>query len=125
LLRNNRQIILLATLFLLTFCGASCNKKSSVPAIHEGTGVIEEVNKDEATIQINHEEIKDYMPAMSMPYKVKDKALLEQIKTGDKVAFTVEDSSAGIFVIGLKKAEDKSAAIPAQSNANQSAKPLR
>jgi Cu/Ag efflux protein CusF len=95
--------MLLATFLTLALLGASCSKKPTVPVIHEGVGVIEEVNQEASTIQINHEEIKDYMPPMSMPYKVKDKSLLEKIKVGDKVDFTVEDSAAGIFVIDLKK----------------------
>jgi Cu(I)/Ag(I) efflux system protein CusF len=88
---------------MLTLLATSCSKKPSVPVIHEGVGVIEEVDQEASTIQINHEEIKGYMPAMSMPYKVKDKSLLEKIKPGDKVNFTMEDSSAGIFIIDLKK----------------------
>ncbi|MBI3649753.1 MAG: copper-binding protein [Acidobacteria bacterium] len=83
--------------------GAACKQRVTAVVTHEGVGVIEEVDTEASVIQINHEAIDDYMPAMSMPYKVKDKALLEKIKTGDKVAFTVEDSAAGIFVIDVKK----------------------
>lgn len=107
LFTNHRKTTLLAALLLLALCAASCQKKPSTPVIHEGVGVIEEVNAEAATVQINHEEIKGYMPPMSMPYKVKDKSLLEQVKTGDKVDFTVEDSSAGIFLINLKRKETK------------------
>ena len=107
MLTNQRKSILLAAFLMLTLCALACQKKPTVPVIHEGVGVIEEVNAEAATVQINHEEIKGYMPPMSMPYKVKDKTLLEQVKTGDKVDFTVEDSSAGIYVIGLKKKEAK------------------
>jgi Cu/Ag efflux protein CusF len=103
LFTHHRKTVLFAALLLLTWTAAACQRKPSVPVIHEGVGVIEEVNAEAATVQINHEEIKGYMPPMSMPYKVKDKSLLEQIKTGDKVDFTVEDSSAGIFLIEIKK----------------------
>jgi Cu(I)/Ag(I) efflux system protein CusF len=103
LIHQKKTIIFLAAFLLLALLGASCKTKPSTPVIHEGVGVIEEVDQEASTIQINHEAIADYMPAMSMPYKVKDKSLLEKIKTGDKVNFTVEDSSAGIFVIDVKK----------------------
>lgn len=97
------KTLLTATLLTVSLLGASCNKKPSTPVLHEGVGVIEEVNKEAATVQINHEDLKGYMPAMSMPFKVKNVALLDTVKTGDKVDFTLEDSSAGIFVIELKK----------------------
>ena len=103
MITKQRKTILLATFLLLTLLGAACSKKPTAPVIHKGTGVIEEVNQEASTIQINHEAIPDYMPAMSMPYKVKDNSLLASIKTGDKVDFTVEDRPAGIFVIDLKK----------------------
>ena len=110
-------VVLLFGLLSLTAC-----RKPTV--VYQGAGSVEEVHKDTATIQINHEEIKGLMPAMSMPYRVKDKAMLDAVKPGDKVDFTVEDSSAGIFLIDIKKAEENpnsnSAAPPA--NANQSSK---
>jgi Cu(I)/Ag(I) efflux system protein CusF len=107
LLINQRKTILLTAFLILTLSAVSCQKKPTTPVMHEGVGVIEEVDAEAATVQINHEEIKGYMPPMSMPYKVKDKSLLEQVKTGDKVDFTIEDSSAGIFLIGLKKKDSK------------------
>jgi Cu/Ag efflux protein CusF len=38
------------------------------------------------------------MPAMTMDYAVKDKALLEKIKKGDQIRFTIQDN-AGVVVI--------------------------
>lgn len=94
---------MIALLLTWALAGASCNRKPTTPVLHEGVGVVEEINKEAVTVQINHEDIKGYMPAMSMPFKVKNPALLDAVKTGDKVDFTLEDSSAGIFVIDLKK----------------------
>ncbi|HET7625894.1 MAG TPA: SCO family protein [Verrucomicrobiae bacterium] len=39
------------------------------------------------TIRIAHEEIPNYMPAMTMPFSVKDTALLNGLATGDRVKF--------------------------------------
>jgi Cu(I)/Ag(I) efflux system periplasmic protein CusF len=103
LLSKNRKIILIAMLLTLALAAASCNKKPSAPVMHEGVGVVEGIDKEAVTVQINHEDIKGYMSAMSMPFKVKHPALLDTVKIGDKVDFTLEDSSAGIFVIDLKK----------------------
>lgn len=107
MLINQRKIILCAALLMLALFVVSCQRKPSTPVTYEGVGVIEEVNTETATVQINHDEIKGYMPPMSMPYKVKDKSLLDQVKTGDKVDFTIEDSSAGTFLIGMKKKDGK------------------
>jgi Cu/Ag efflux protein CusF len=82
---------------------------SSAPAIKgakvfRGEGVVEGIDRSIDTIQINHGDIKGYMPAMSMPYRVKDKAMLDVAKPGDKVTFVLEDTSKGAVLIEIKKA---------------------
>jgi protein SCO1/2 len=59
-------------------------------------GQIRGLEPENKTIRIAHEEIPDYMPAMTMPLKVKDAALLRSLAIGDSVQFelavTVDDS---------------------------------
>jgi Cu/Ag efflux protein CusF len=116
----NEKKILIVLLFGLVALSA-CRKPTTV---YQAIGQVEEVQRETSMIQINHEEIKGLMPAMSMPYRVKDKAMLDMVKPGDKVDFTVEDSSAGIYLTAIKKADGEansnSSAPPA--NANQSSK---
>jgi protein SCO1 len=70
---------------------------------YHGVGVVEEIHKDLARIQINHEDIKDLMPAMSMPYTVKDVSLLDSVAVGDYVEFELLSKPEGLIVIELKK----------------------
>lgn len=50
-------------------------------------GVVKQLKPDGVTALIAHEEIPDYMPAMTMPLKVKDTKELAGIKTNDLVHF--------------------------------------
>jgi len=60
---------------------------------------VRKVDKDAAKITLRHGEIKNLdMPAMTMVFQVKDKAMLDQVKTGDKVRFAA-DKIAGAFTI--------------------------
>jgi Cu(I)/Ag(I) efflux system periplasmic protein CusF len=53
-------------------------------------GEIRKVDKDASKITIQHGVIKSLdMPAMTMVFTVKNAALLEQLKPGDKVKFNV------------------------------------
>jgi Cu/Ag efflux protein CusF len=70
---------------------------------YRGIGVVEAVDRDLATVRINHEDIEDFMPAMSMPFRVKDKALLDAAAPGDRVEFSIQDSSDGMFLAAIKK----------------------
>jgi protein SCO1/2 len=73
------------------------------PNIRRAVGVVESTDPQNSSIQIDHEEIKDLMPAMNMPYHVKDKSLLDSIAPGDKIVFWVEPTPAGLVVVRLQK----------------------
>ena len=60
---------------------------------------VRKVDKDAAKITLKHGEIKNLeMPAMTMVFQVKDKAMLDKVKAGDKVRFAA-DKTGGSYVI--------------------------
>lgn len=70
-------------------------------------GEIRKVDKAAGKISIRHGEIKNLdMPPMSMVFQVKDKALLEKVKAGDKVRFTADqiDGDYTLITIDLQAA---------------------
>ena len=70
---------------------------------HRGFGVVESIDKELARVQIDHEDIKDFMPAMNMPFAVKDKSLLDAVAPGDRVEFLLRADESGMVIIELKK----------------------
>jgi Cu/Ag efflux protein CusF len=70
---------------------------------YPGTGVVVSINRPEGWIEINHEAIKDLMPAMEMEFNVKDKSLLDRATVGDRVDFTIIETAEGEYLIELKK----------------------
>ena len=61
------------------------------------------INRDEGWIEINHEEIKELMPAMQMEFNVKDKSLLDNVKVGERVNFTIVETQEGEYLTEIKK----------------------
>ena len=54
-------------------------------------GEIRKVDKDAKKLTIKHGEIRNLdMPPMTMVFQVKDRALLDKVKAGDKVKFQAE-----------------------------------
>lgn len=54
-------------------------------------GEIRKVDKSAKKITIKHGELKNLdMPPMTMVFQVKDPAMLEKVKAGDKVSFVAE-----------------------------------
>lgn len=68
-------------------------------------GEIRKVDKEAAKLTIRHGAIAnlDMMP-MTMVFQVKDKAMLEQVKAGDKVRFAADKVGGAIVVTALEGA---------------------
>ena len=70
---------------------------------YPGTGVVASINKPEGWIEINHEEIKDLMPAMQMGFNVKDQSLLDKVSVGDRVDFTIVETEKGEYLTEINR----------------------
>jgi len=99
--------VLMALLAALASCKHSEPAKGVEGTVVRGVGVVESIDRDTASIQINHEDIKDYMPAMSMPFTVKDRALLDAAEPGDRIEFSLEATPKGQVVTEIKKVGTK------------------
>ena len=62
-------------------------------------GEVRKVDKDAKKITIKHEPLQNLdMPAMTMVFQVKDSAMLDQVKAGDKVKFEAQ-KLGGVFTV--------------------------
>lgn len=69
-------------------------------------GEIRKVDKEAGKITIRHGELKNLgMPAMTMVFRVKDPAMLGQVKVGDKVKFMAEKVNGAITLMHLESAQ--------------------
>ena len=66
---------------------------------------VRRVDKAAATLTLKHGEIRNLdMPPMTMVFGVRDKALLEQVKAGDKVRFHAIKEGGNYIVTDLQPA---------------------
>ena len=66
-------------------------------------GEVRKVDKAAGKISLKHGEIKNLdMPAMSMVFQVQDPALLDKVKAGDKVRFTVDQVNGAYPVMSIE-----------------------
>lgn len=67
---------------------------------------VRKVDKDNGKLTLKHAEIKSLdMPAMTMVFTVKDKAVLDKFKAGDKVRFKAEQSGGAYVVTAIEAAQ--------------------
>lgn len=53
------------------------------------TGVVRSIDRPRGTVEIRHEAIPGFMPAMTMPFRVKDPGELDAVRPGDEVEATL------------------------------------
>lgn len=66
-------------------------------------GEIRKVDLENKKITIKHGEIKNLdMPGMTMVFQVKDSAMLDKVKAGDKVKFSADKIGGAIVVTDIQ-----------------------
>lgn len=67
---------------------------------------VRKVDKDAGKITLKHGAIKNLdMPPMTMVFQVKDRALLDKVKAGDKVQFMAEQNAGAYVVTSIEAAK--------------------
>jgi protein SCO1/2 len=95
---RRRVVAALVLAVLAGGAGASCRKApDETPSRAASTatkvqvfavkGVVRELKPDGRTLVVRHEEIPNYMAAMTMPFRVKDTNELSLIQAGDEITF--------------------------------------
>jgi protein SCO1/2 len=89
----------------LTLAVAAC---SQAPERRTFTlqGQVQSIDAPRKLVVVKHEEIKGFMPAMTMPYEVRDEKILEGLKPGDLVKATLVVVSNGAYVSMILKVGD-------------------
>jgi Cu/Ag efflux protein CusF len=79
-------------------------KPVSSKGLVSGKGVVLKVDRDNATVKINHDPIPALdWPRMTMPFRLKESALADQVKEGDKVEFFLEKSGSDYVIVKWQK----------------------
>ncbi|HWP24618.1 MAG TPA: copper-binding protein [Candidatus Binatia bacterium] len=74
-------------------------KPKGVPKSVTGVGKVIALVPESQEVVVDHEEIKGFMDAMIMGYKVNPTSLLKTIKPGDRVRFTIDTDKRAITKI--------------------------
>lgn len=69
----------------------------------EGKGKVIAVTQEKQELVLEHGEIKGFMEAMTMGYKVNSPSLLKGLKAGDQVQFTIDKNKSVITKISKVK----------------------
>ncbi len=89
---KNSTPLLLVVIFLLLIgliALSGCRRDMSNAKRYELKGKVLTVEKDKHLVTVSHEEIKDFMDAMTMPFTVRDDWVFDQASPGDQITATL------------------------------------
>lgn len=79
-------------------------QQAAAPTLVEGE--VKKIDKEAAKITLRHGDITNLnMPGMTMAFRTKDVAMLDQVKVGDKVTFAAERVNGAFTIVQLQKAQ--------------------
>jgi Cu(I)/Ag(I) efflux system membrane fusion protein len=88
-----------ASLGLSSGPALAAGESAAAAQVHKGEGTVHHVNVPAGKVNMAHGPIKSLnWPAMTMDFRVKDKAVLAGLKPGQRVEFELE-KSGGQYVI--------------------------
>src|SRR5215813_7654679 len=84
------SIILAFILSLALFNGTACRRHSAAnEKRYDLKGKVVAVEVDKHLVTVSHEAVKDFMPAMTMPFVLPDESTLQFLATGDEITATL------------------------------------
>jgi Uncharacterized protein SCO1/SenC/PrrC, involved in biogenesis of respiratory and photosynthetic systems len=113
-----------------TLC--SCQPASRPPVTplsaqksYQVKGVVIDLSPQSKEVKIRHEEVPGFMPAMTMPFDVKDARLIEGLKPGDRVSFRLNVTETDGWIDEIQKINDPISIPRPPSNGIPSNAPFR
>lgn len=80
----------------------SATARAAEAGVPMNDGEVRKIDKDAGKITIKHGPLPAFdMPGMTMVFRVKDPAALEQVKAGDKIRFAVDKVNGAFTVMKL------------------------
>jgi Cu/Ag efflux protein CusF len=79
-------------------------------------GVVKKIEPDRNRIVIDHEEIPDYMAAMTMPFRVSDAKVLEGVQPGDTVWFWLWTTEDDLWIEQIRREKPGEGGAPPPEN---------
>ncbi len=116
---NRLSCILFLALGLVSGCKQSPAPTAGTdePRVFQVKGVIQNIERPQKRIVIRHEEIPGYMPAMAMPFEVRDAGELNGLSTNEPITFRLLVTDDRAWIDRIKKLSNAPPATPANAAA--------
>lgn len=112
MIRNSGARGRAASLFALLLMTAACSREAHPAREFQLTGQILAVEPETQELLVKHDDIKGFMPAMTMPYKVEDASLLSSTQPGDLISATLVVADTSAYLKGITRTGHADVQVP-------------
>ena len=100
-----RYLVAMPLLYLALALAACDRSKTADNAArsYQVRGIVRGIAPDRSTVSIEHENIPEFMPSMTMPFSVKNRKDVEGLKIGDGISFRMTVTDKDLFLDQVKK----------------------
>lgn len=122
-----KQLLYVVTLSLIfsafTSCSSGDKKKSSLnpdsppqpektttapdSKTYKASGIVISIPPGKRNLIVKHDKIPGFMDAMTMPFPVRDSAILDHIKPKDFIKFTIQVNKGKTMITEIQKMESQ------------------
>jgi protein SCO1/2 len=111
-MRNNP---FLKVAFTLCFAFVSCEREMRLDdnaQYYETRGVIRGISPDRTILEIQHENIPEFMPSMTMPFSARSQKEIIDLRIGDAVSFRMTVTKKDFWVDRVKRIRREDVDVP-------------
>ena len=101
--RIHRMTVLATALVLAISCFAQTGAEKKSYTFH---GQVQAVDENARSLKVNGDEVKGWMGAMTVDYKVDDPSVLKNVKPGDRIMATVYDGDLVLHKVQVMPKRD-------------------
>jgi protein SCO1 len=96
--KNRMKYIISSAIALLTLAVVAW----SADRQYQVAGLVVAVDRAHQILTVSHDAIPGYMEAMTMPYNVREREIVDTVKPGTRVEFTLVVSDTASFITGVR-----------------------
>ena len=115
--RGATAVAVLCAFLAATSCSRSPDSETKPERHYEARGIIRGFAPDRRSIDVEHEDIRGFMPSMTMPFAVRDPKELAQLNLNDAISFRLSVTDNDSWIDRVKKIALDEVALPARKPA--------
>jgi protein SCO1/2 len=100
---RGRIPLMLSVMVALYGCNRAPAAADATARHYEARGIIRGFAPDRSTVDVEHEDIRGFMPSMTMPLAVHNPKEIVDLKTGDAISFRLNVADQDVWIDNIKK----------------------